>query len=605
MLRPVTVLGLLAVALTGLGCSGAIGDGGNSSGPNRPPTSGPGGGGSNPGGGGSNPGGGGSNPGGGGSTTVPTTMNPVNPQGLPSDDATVPGVAPLRKLTRVEYKNTIRDLLGVGEIPAARLAAISADQDSAGSGYFRGGSVTAAPDARALLQAAEDVATSALSRMGSLLPCNPIPTAAAAQDSCADQFLPSFGKRAYRRPLTDAEINDLKALYRAQRTPDVGADFPKAIANTIAAMLQSPWFLYHWELGPAAPIKEGNLIKFNQYELASKLSYLFWSSMPDDKLFEAADKNQLGNKDQIAEQARRLLVDVKARDGLEDFHLQWLHMQDLDDRQKDPVFMDWTPELAKAMLRETKEFVSGVFQGPKADGKLETLVTSKESFVDGTLAKLYGISGVTGSDLKPVTFKPEERAGLFTQGTFLATKADAIESHPIMRGDTVLAQLLCIKLEIPADLDVPPLPDPKPGQTTRERVSVHSSNPCASCHKMIDPIGFAFEGYDAIGKFRTTQEGKTVDASGTFPLGGATLNWKNAVEMVPQLAKSQEARDCMVTQWWRYAQRRQDVATEEPSIKMVREAFKQSNYDMRELLVAFTRSRAFAYRQQSPGEVLP
>jgi hypothetical protein len=205
-------------------------------------------------------------------------MNPVNPMGLPSDDATVPGVAPLRKLTRVEYQNTIRDLLGVGEIPAARLAAISADQDSAGSGFTRGGSVTTPPDARALLQAAEDVATAAISRMGSLLPCSPLPTAPAAQDACADQFLPAFGKRAYRRPLTDGEVNDLKALYRAQRTPDVGADFPKAVANVIAAMLQSPYFLYHWELGPAAPIKEGNLIKFNQYEVASKLSYLFWST---------------------------------------------------------------------------------------------------------------------------------------------------------------------------------------------------------------------------------------------------------------------------------------------------------------------------------------
>jgi hypothetical protein len=213
--------------------------------------------------------GGGTTVGGGGSSSVPTTMNPVNPMGLPSDDATVPGVAPLRKLTRVEYKNTIRDLLGVGEIPAERLAAISADQDSAGSGYFRGGSVTAAPDARALLQAAEDVATLALSRMGSLLPCTPLPTAPAAQDACADEFLPKFAKRAYRRPLTEGEINDLKALYRAQKTPDVGADFPKAIANSIAAVLQSPWFLYHSALGPAAPVKEGNLIKYNQYELAS------------------------------------------------------------------------------------------------------------------------------------------------------------------------------------------------------------------------------------------------------------------------------------------------------------------------------------------------
>ena len=152
-------------------------------------------------------------------------------------------------------------------------------------------------------------------------------------------------------------------------------------------------------------------------------------------------------------------------------------MAGLHERQKDPSLTEWTPELAMAMQRETREFVASVFQGPKADGKLETLLTSTSSFADGTLAKIYGIANVTGPEMKPVTFKPEERAGLFTQGTFLATKADAGESHPIMRGDTLLGHLLCIKLEIPADLDVPPLPDPKPGQTTRERVSVHSRTP--------------------------------------------------------------------------------------------------------------------------------
>ena len=594
-------LALAGIALLGLGCSGSISGGDHSSpGGNKNP------GGSNP--GGSNPGGSGSVPGtgpgssGGGSVPLPPTAVP--PTALPSDDATVPGAAPLRRLTRYEYQNTVRDLLGISEVPAARLAAFSADQDSSESGFVRGGSVTAAPDARVLMLAAEELATTALAKVPALLPCNPIPSATPDQDACAEKFLSGFGHRAYRRPLTDGELQDLKALYQAQRAPDAGATFQQAIANVITAMLQSPYFLYRWELGPAAALRDGKLVRFNQHEVASRLSYLFWASMPDNALFQAADDGKLGNADQIALEARRLLADPKATGAITDFHMQWLNIGGLADMPKDPSLTDYSPAVAQSMLKESQAFLASVFQGQGADGKLETLLTSPKSFVDGNLAKIYGLKGITGDSAQPVSFNASERAGLFTQATFLTVKADAIDSHPIKRGDAVLGKLLCMQLEVPADIMVPPLPEPKPGQTTRERVSVHSEAACATCHKLIDPLGFAFENYDSIARFRTTEENRPVDAAGVFQLGNNKLTFKNAVELMPQLAKSQEARDCMVTQWWRYALRRQELTAEDPSIKLVREAFRLSNYDMREMLVAFTRTRAFSHRTPSPDEVL-
>src|SRR5439155_13610397 len=171
-----------------------------------------------------------------------------------------------------------------------------------------GGAVDTAEDVRVFLQAAEDLAGQALQKMPALLPCNPLPAAAADQDACADKFLAGFARRAYRRPLLPAEVADLSATYRAQRQPGIDAGFPQAIANMIAAVLQSPYFLYRREIGPNAPVREGALIRYTPYEVASQLSYTLWATMPDEALFHAADGNQLSTPDQIAGQARRLLA---------------------------------------------------------------------------------------------------------------------------------------------------------------------------------------------------------------------------------------------------------------------------------------------------------
>jgi len=573
MHRPLRRLGLVGFALAGIGCTGNIdpgaGDGNsgnNNMGGVKPPV-GP--------------------------------MTPQNPmQGALADKDTVPGKNPLRRLTLLEYQNTVRDLLGISADEVS-LAGLAADQESALSGYVKGSSLTTGQDARALMASAEGAAKAV--QLAKLLPCNGVPSAAAEQDACVGKFIQQFGLRAFRRPLSKSETDGLRKLYDDQRGPAVGATFEQAIVTMVSTILQAPAFLYHWELGPVTPIREGNLVRYNPYEIASKLSYLFWSTMPDEKLFELAGQGGLTAPDQIATEARRLISDQRARAAIVDFHFQWLEIIGLADMPKDPEYKDYSPAVAKAMTEETRAFVSEVFFGPKPT--LETLFTSTTSFVDAGLAKLYGTT-VTGSGMQKVVLDAKQRAGLLTQGSFLAVKADAGESLPPRRGDSVLHRALCIDLEVPPNIVVPAVAEPNPMQTTRERFDVHGKDSCAiSCHSFIDPIGFAFENYDAVGAYRTTENNKPIDATGTVDLPkSGKVSFNNAIELSAFLAKAPETKDCMVRQWVRYGLGRREVAGEEPSFKALAQVFEQSGYNLREMLVAFTKTRAFTHRALTAGE---
>jgi hypothetical protein len=580
MHRPLRLLGLLGCALAGFACTGSI-----------------------------DPGAGGSNSGNTG-TTGPTgnhnpnetgPMTPANPMaGALGDDGTVPGANPLRRLTLLEYKNTVRDLLGVsaGDIS---LAGITSDQASGLSGFVSGGALTTGDDARAFMNAADSATKLLAGKLGNILPCNPVPADMAGQSTCIDQFIDKFGSRAFRRPIGPMETMGLRKLYDAQRGADVGASFEEAVTTLVGSILQSPAFLYHWELGPNAPIKDGQVIRYNPYEMASKLSYLLWATMPDDKLFQLASQGGLQSPDQIATEAQRLLADPRAKSAVEDFHFQWLEIAGLTDMPKVPSFTNYSPAVAQAMVNETNMFVDSVFFGPKPT--LETLFTSSASFADPGLAKLYGTT-VSGTGMQPANLDPMQRAGLLTEGSFLAVKSDADVTVPPRRGETVLHRALCIDLQIPPNLVVPAVMDPNPMQTTRQRFEQHSKDACAAaCHPIIDPIGFAFEKYDAVGAFRTTENGQQVDSSGTvmLPMSGQ-VTFKDAIELSSILSKAPETRDCSVRQWMRYALGRREEATEDPSVKVLADSFKTSGYNMRELLVAITKTRAFTHRALSAGE---
>jgi hypothetical protein len=527
---------------------------------------------------------------------------PPGPGAL-SDDATVPGPALIRRLTRVEYDNTLRDLLGV---TTSFSKDFGQDSEAAGAGFVKGGAITGGDDARDFMGAAARVVEAIAPRLGTLLPCSPIPAAAADQDACATRFITQFGRRAFRRPLTEREAGLLHTLYTKQRSPEVSASFEDAMGALVGAMIQAPQFLYHWELGPNAPIKDGNLIRFGAHELASRLSYFFWASMPDEALFAAADANQLANPDQIARQAQRLLADDRARQGLTNFYLQWLEIGPLTQAAKDDTLKDFSPTVAQAMMDETRDFVGSVFTGAKGTGTLETLFTSRSTVVDASLAKIYGVT-VSGTGPQPATLNPAQRAGIFTQLAFLTAKADAGDSHPVKRGDAVLRRAFCVELQAPANLMIPPVDDPVPGgATTRQRFAKHDMSPCASCHVFIDPVGFAFENYDAIGAYRTTDQGKPVDATGTVKLpSGTELKFGNAIELAAQLPRLPEVQQCVASQWMRYMLGRREVDGEAPSLKVAEDVFAKSSFSLRELLVALTRTRAFTHRTLSAGKVTP
>jgi hypothetical protein len=367
-------------------------------------------------------------------------------------------------------------------------------------------------------------------------------------------------------------------------------------------MLTSPFFLYRAEGVGAPPIKDGGLLRFNQHELASRLSYSLWGSMPDDALFAEVDAGRLGTPEQLEAQARRMLKDPKIKDTIADFHLQWLYVDGLPkEPPKDARFTAYTPQLVAAMMAETATFANDVFA---SSGSLEKLLTSPSTTVDPALAKLYGAT-VTGTDPQPVTLDAGQRAGLLTQASFLSMHATASETNPVRRGAVVIRRLLCNDIQPPADMDVGQPKPAAPGLTTRERFAEHAMNPCASCHKLTDPIGFAFENYDPIGAWRTMEQGKKVDASGTLNLTGGDLKFTNAVELMRGLATSSEVRECVATQWLRYFARRNETAGDTASLQAAGEAFARSSYDLRELLVALTRTRAFTHRSPSAGEVLP
>jgi hypothetical protein len=507
----------------------------------------------------------------------------------------------MRRLSRTEYDNTIRDLLQDGSRPAT--TGFAADQEAGDSGFVQGGTVSTV-DAQRLMETAQQLAATAVKKLGVLVPCSPLPTAAADQDRCARDFIVRFGKRAYRRPLTTAEVGYLASFYADARA-GLGYGFADGIRMLLQVMLQSPNFLYRRELGPANPLRDGTLVRFNDYELASRLSYFLWASMPDDALLAAADAGQLRAAADVEAQARRLLADPRAKDMLADFQRQWLELGDLVGLQKDPaVYPTFSADVAASMASEAREFIAFVL-GSRGDGKLDTLLGAPFSFLDGNLAKIYKQAGVTGTGVRQVMLDGAQRAGLLTQTGFLTVHAAPGGSHPVKRGRAVLERLLCTELPVPP-ANIPTPRPPAPNLSTRERFAEHGRNECAiGCHALTDPLGFAFEGYDGVGAFRTTDGGKPVDASGAVTLSGQKHPFADGVELSRLLARSTEVRSCVATQWLRYALKRREVRGDEASLALATDRFARAGYDVRELLVAAASTRSFLYRQPSAGEVLP
>ncbi len=321
-----------------------------------------------------------------------------------------------------------------------------------------------------------------------------------------------------------------------------------------------------------------------------------WDSVPDDALLDAAGAGALGDPDGLRQQAERLLGDPRAREAVAAFHEQWLGLDELETLSKDPsVYPIFDDELREAMRNETRRFTSTVILS--GDGRLETLLTAPYSYLEGPLYELYGVTPGGEGLGDPVALPENERAGILTQASFLAAHAHANQSGPIQRGVTVRTNLLCSPPPPPPpDINAIP-PDPDPEATTREIFEMHTADPvCAGCHDLIDGIGLGFEAYDGVGAFRTEQNGLPVDQTGELTVTDVDGEFEGAVELAHMLAGSQQVRECVTLQWFRYAFGRVETEDDECSLQVLDYAFDTSDHDIRELLLAIIQTDAFRYR---------
>jgi hypothetical protein len=552
----------LALALT-LGCSGSI-DGGAPSGTRPPPADVP-------------------NPGP-GSSSSPGGPTPAAPAGVSA------GVAPLRRLNADQYRNTVQDLLGISD--AVDASALPADEAIGGRFISNVVRPVQGVDVERYAAMAEGLARKAVMNLPALLGCDP---GGAGEMSCVGKFIESFGRRAYRRPLTPGEIARASALYTAART---GADPSNGVRVVVQAMLQSVNFLYLFEPAPAG--MAGKVVGLDSWSVASRLSYFLLGSMPDDQLFAAAAANQLSTSEQVAAQATRLMSTPRFLATARSFHTQWLDLSDLPTAEKDPaLFPRWTPDLRAALAEETPRFLEQVLR--QGDGALATLLAGKFSVVSPALADFYGVARPAAGWQK-VDLDPTQRAGLFTQAGLLATLAHEDRTSYIQRGKLVREALLCTKVPDPppgvdaSETKIPPTAD------ARQRAALHRSDPaCATCHGLFDPIGFAFERYDATGAYRTVENGKPIDTSAdltdTRAINGPI---KDAVDLMNRLAVADEVRECVARQWMRYALGREETPADAPSLTATLGGFRDGGWKVSALLASLARSDAFRYQTARP-----
>jgi hypothetical protein len=499
-----------------------------------------------------------------------------------------PGPSPLRRLTQPEYNSTVRDLLGDTSSPASAFPPDQRQGDFSNTAV----ALTVSPLlAQSYQTAAEALATTAIGHLSTIVACD---TTAMGEDACATKFITTFGKRAFRRPLTQDEQSALLALYQTNRS---AADYNNGIQSVIEAILQSAPFLYRPEFGSTG-LAKGTVVPLTSYEIASRLSYFLWGSMPDDALFAAADADALKTPAQVAAQATRMLADTKAHPAVSQFFSEWMGVDAIASAPKDPtVYAAYTSQVESAMQQETLAFADWAIW--QSDAKLATLLTAPVAFVNQSLAPLYGVSGITGDTVQQVKVDPTQRAGLITQAGVMAVLGKADRSSPVLRGKFIREKLFCQTVSPPPQNIVITPPMIMAGVSTREMFTMHATvEPCKGCHALMDPIGFGFESYDGIGQWRTTDQGQAVNSSGTLAGTDVDGTFAGAVALAHKLATSPQVRDCVATEWFRYAMGRGESADDACSLSGLKQAFSTSNSDIRQLLVAVTQTTTFRYRNE-------
>jgi hypothetical protein len=368
----------------------------------------------------------------------------------------------------------------------------------------------------------------------------------AAWQAAAKGVLKPIVTRVFRRPVQDEELDRLVQLVAVAK--EQGDSFERAIQLALQATLVSPHFLFRIET-EAAP---GEVRKLNDYELASRLSYFLWSSLPDEELFRAAEAGELQDGEQLARQARRMLQDPKASALVENFAGQWLQLRNLETFSPDLArFPGFDDELRQAFRQETEQFFSHIMN---EDRSVLELLQADYTFVNERLAKHYGMAGVSGAEFRRVLVDPAQRGGLLGQSSILAVTSNPTRTSPVKRGKWILENLFAAPPPPPPP-NVPELAEAKDQPlkgTLRQRMEQHRVKPaCASCHQLMDPLGFGLENYDAVGAWRTKDGEEEVDASGELP-DGKTFRGPAELKVI-MLARQDEFRRCLAEKMLTYA----------------------------------------------------
>jgi cytochrome c551/c552 len=426
------------------------------------------------------------------------------------------------------------------------------------------------------------------------------PAAAAEEPACAKKIISTLARRAYRRPVLDADIQPLLNFYREGRKT---GDFDKGIEMALRRMLSDPQFVFRFERDPAN-ISAGTAHRVTDLELASRLSFFLWSSIPDDELLTAAEQGKLKDSAILQQQVRRMLKDSRAQSLVTNFSGQWLYLRELKNRNPDLImYPDFDDNLRQAFQRETELLFDSVV---REDRSVFDVLNADYTFVNERLAKHYGIPNVYGSDFRRVTVE-KQRRGLLGHGSILTITSNPNRTSPVTRGSWILENLLGSPPPSPPP-NVPPLPENTNGQgvttvptSVRDRMTLHRANqPCKGCHQLMDPIGLALENFDGIGRWRLEDSGTKIDASGQLvdgtPIDGVE-SLRNAL-----LGRPDAFVQTMTEKLLMYAVGRATRSYDMPAIRAITREASRNNYRFSSIVTAIVSSEPFQMRVKKAEE---
>jgi hypothetical protein len=504
-----------------------------------------------------------------------------------------PGRVTIRRLNKAEYNNTIRDLLGINFTPADDFPA-----DDVGYGFDNIGDVLSMPPIllEKYLAAAEKVVDKTFADADARKRLfNPTLPEKYKNEPKGRQVLRRFAERAWRREVTADELRRLESLIDlALRS---GEDRQSGMKLAMQAVLVSPHFLFRIEADPGPDDKDG-VRTLNEWELATRLSYFLWSSMPDEELFNQAREGTL--RKNLDEQVQRMLKDPKAKALVENFAGQWLQTRNLKTFAPDPkLFPTFNDKLRRAMLKETDLYFETIV---REDRSVLEFIDSDYTFVNETLAKHYGIPNVKGEEFRKVKLPDDRRGGVLTQASILSVTSNPTRTSPVKRGKWILDNIL----------GTPPPPPPpgvqelKEGEqqelkgSLRQRMEQHRANPsCATCHRRMDPLGFGFENFDAIGAWRTKDGKHEIDPAGELPTG---QTFKSPAELRAILkARQDDFSKCLADKMLTYALGRGTERYDRCAVEEIARSLKKNDYRFSTLVIEIVKSDPFQKRRGKRG----